>query len=52
VRVCGIADFLSEYKPISYTIDGLLPGGSIYGTTAKRGAGKTALLILTALAAR
>ena len=26
VRVCGIADFLAEYKPISYTIDGLLPG--------------------------
>jgi hypothetical protein len=50
VRVCGIADFLAEYKPISYTIDGLLPGGSIYGTTAKRGAGKTALLTSTALA--
>jgi hypothetical protein len=26
VRVWGIADFLAEYKPISYTIDGLLPG--------------------------
>jgi hypothetical protein len=48
--VRGIAKFLSEYKPINYTIDGLVPGGSIYGVTAKRGAGKTALLTSTALA--
>jgi hypothetical protein len=41
--VRGIAEFLSEYRPINYTIDGLVPGGSIYGETAKRGAGKTAL---------
>lgn len=49
-RVKGIADFLREYKPIKYTVDGLLPGGSIYGVTAKRGAGKTALLTSAALA--
>jgi AAA domain len=49
-RVKGIADFLAEYEPIKYTIDGLLPGGSIYGLTAKRGAGKTALLTSAALA--
>jgi hypothetical protein len=48
--VRGIAEFLSEYEPINYTIDGLVPGGSIYGVTAKRGAGKTALLTSTALA--
>lgn len=50
VRVKGIADFLSEYRPINYSIDGILPGGSIYGLTAKRGAGKTAFLTSTSLA--
>jgi AAA domain len=49
-RIKGISEFLSEYEPIKYTIDGLLPGGSIYGLTAKRGAGKTAFLTATALA--
>lgn len=49
-RIKGIADFLREYEPINYTIDGLVPGGSIYGVTAKRGAGKTAFLTSTALA--
>jgi AAA domain/Winged helix-turn-helix DNA-binding len=49
-RIKGIADFLREYEPINYTIDGLVPGGSIYGVTARRGAGKTALLTSTALA--
>jgi hypothetical protein len=49
-RIKGIADFLREYEPINYTIDGVLPGGSIYGVTAKRGAGKTAFLTSTALA--
>jgi hypothetical protein len=49
-RMKGIAEFLSEYKPIKYTIDGLLPGGLIYGLTARRGAGKTAFLTSTALA--
>jgi AAA domain len=50
VGVKGVATFLAEYKPISYTIDGILPGGSVYGLTAKRGAGKTALLTGAALA--
>jgi hypothetical protein len=49
-RIKGIADFLREYEPINYTIDGLVPGGSIYGVTAKRGAGKTAFVTSTALA--
>jgi hypothetical protein len=50
VRIWGIAEFLAQYQPINYTIDGLLPGGSIYGVTAKRSAGKTAFLTSTALA--
>jgi hypothetical protein len=50
VHIWGIAEFLARYEPISYTIDGLLPGGAIYGVTAKRGAGKTAFLTSTALA--
>jgi AAA domain len=50
VPVWGIAEFVAQYEPIKYTIDGLLPGGSIYGVTAKRGDGKTAFLTSTALA--
>jgi hypothetical protein len=50
VRIWGIAEFLARYEPINYTIDGLLPGGAIYGVTAKRGAGKTAFLTSIALA--
>jgi AAA domain/Winged helix-turn-helix DNA-binding len=50
VRIWGIAEFLARYEPISYTIDGLLPGGVIYGVTARRGVGKTAFLTSTALA--
>ena len=46
--VRGIAEFLAQYEPIKYTIDGLLPGGAIYGVTAKRSAGKTAFLTSTA----
>jgi hypothetical protein len=43
-------DFLAEYEPISYTIEGMLPSGSIYGLTARRGTGKTAFLITASLA--
>jgi hypothetical protein len=42
-------DFLAEYEPLVYTIDGILPAGSIYGLTGKRGTGKTAFLQSTAL---
>jgi AAA domain len=45
----GAGDFIDEYQPIVYAIDGILPSGCIYGVTAKRGAGKTALLQGTAL---
>jgi RecA-family ATPase len=50
IRVKGIATFIAEYRPISYTLDGILPGGSVYGLTAKRGAGKTSLLTGISLA--
>jgi hypothetical protein len=43
-------DFLRSYKPLSYVIDGVLPSGYLYGTTAKPGGGKTAFLIITTLA--
>jgi hypothetical protein len=46
----GFIEFFSQYKPINYTIDGILPGGSIYGVTAKRSSGKTAFLTGSALA--
>jgi hypothetical protein len=37
-------EFLAEYTPITYTIDGVLPSGSLYGLTGKRGSAKTAFL--------
>lgn len=43
-------DFLAAYIPISYTIEGVLPSGYVYGVTAKRGGGKTAFLIGATLA--
>ncbi|WP_034996695.1 AAA family ATPase [Beijerinckia mobilis] len=39
------SDFLSEYRPIHYVVDGVLPSGSLYAITGKRGTGKTAFLI-------
>jgi len=44
------SDFLSEYRPIRYTIDGVLPSGSLYALTGKRGTGKTAFLIAVTMA--
>jgi AAA domain len=46
----GGGDFLAAYKAISYTIEGLLPSGFLYGLTARRGGGKTAWLITVSLA--
>jgi AAA domain len=43
-RIKRGGDFILEYEPIIYTIDGMLPSGCIYGVTAKRGTGKTAFL--------
>lgn len=36
--------------PISYTVDGNLPSGYLYGLTAKQGSGKTAFMIAASLA--
>ena len=36
-------DFLAEYVPITYAIDGVLPSGCIYTLTGKTGSGKTTL---------
>jgi hypothetical protein len=46
----GAGDFIRAYRPICYTIEGVLPSGFIYGLTARRSGGKTALLIAAALA--
>ena len=43
-------DFLAGYRPISYTIEGVLPSGYLYGLTARRGGGKTAYLIAASIA--
>jgi hypothetical protein len=46
----GGGDFLAAYEPISYTIEGMLPSGYLYGLTARRGGGKTAWMTTTSLA--
>ena len=46
----GGGDFLAAYEPISYTVEGLLPSGYLYGLTARRGTGKTAWKITASLA--
>ncbi|PNE11332.1 MAG: hypothetical protein CR217_09330 [Beijerinckiaceae bacterium] len=48
--VIGAGTFMRSYEPISYTIDGILPSGYLYGLTAKQGSGKTALKIAATLA--
>jgi hypothetical protein len=40
-RVTGAGTFMRSYEAISYTIDGVLPSGCLYGLTAKPGTGKT-----------
>ena len=49
-RVIGAGTFMRSYEAISYTIEGILPSGYLYGLTAKPGAGKTALMITATLA--
>jgi len=44
------ADFSDEYVPLAYTIEPLLRSASIYTLTARTGAGKTAFLVIAALA--
>jgi hypothetical protein len=49
-RVTGAGTFMRSYEAISYTIDGVLPSGCLYGLTAKPGTGKTAGMIAATLA--
>jgi AAA domain len=49
-RVIGAGTFMRSFTPISYTIDGVLPSGYLYGLTAKQGSGKTAFMIAATLA--
>src|SRR6516165_3631383 len=49
-RIKRAGDFLREYQPIRYVIDGVLPSGCIYSLTGKRGTGKTAFLLSAAMA--
>jgi hypothetical protein len=42
-RVTGAGSFMRSYSPITYTVDGLLPGGFLYALTGKTGGGKTSL---------
>jgi hypothetical protein len=43
-------DFCAEFVPPSYAIEPIVRSGSLYTATARTGAGKTGLLITTALA--
>jgi hypothetical protein len=45
-----VAAFCAEYVPISYAVEPFIRSSSLYTLTAKTGAGKTALLIIMALA--
>ena len=49
-RVICAGTFLRSYEPISYTIDGVLPSGSLYGLTGRQGTGKTAFMSAATLA--
>lgn len=49
-RVTDAATFMRTYVPISYTFDGVLPSGFMYGLTGRRGDGKTAWAIAGTLA--
>jgi len=48
--VTGAGTFMRSYEAISYTIEGVLPSGCLYGLTAKPGTGKTAAMIAATLA--
>jgi hypothetical protein len=45
-----LATFIKEYSPLDYTIEPIVRGGSLYTLTARTGAGKTALMVVMALA--
>ena len=45
-----LAQFLKEYEPLDYTVDPIIRRRSLYTLTAKTGHGKTAFMIVMALA--
>lgn len=45
-----LAEFCAEFRPISYAVAGLMREGSLYTLTGRTGEGKTAWLVLAALA--
>jgi AAA domain len=46
----SLADFIAEFRPISYAVAGLMREGSLYTLTGRTGEGKTAFLVILALA--
>jgi len=46
----SLADFCAEFRPISYAVAGLMREGSLYTLTGRTGEGKTAFLVILALA--
>ena len=46
----SMMQFLSEFRPISYAVAGLMREGSLYTLTGRTGEGKTSFLIILALA--
>jgi RecA-family ATPase len=49
-RFRAVAQFCAEYVPLSYAVEPIIRSNSVYTLTARTGAGKTALLIIIALA--
>jgi RecA-family ATPase len=50
IRIKSFAEFCQEYVPLAYTIEQILRASSLYTLTARTGHGKTALLVIAALA--
>ncbi|HZZ24105.1 MAG TPA: AAA family ATPase [Roseiarcus sp.] len=46
----SLADFCGEFRPISYAVASLMREGSLYTLTGRTGEGKTAFLVILALA--
>jgi hypothetical protein len=49
-RFRSAAEFISEFRPISYAVAGLMRENSLYTLTGRTGEGKTSLLVKLALA--
>jgi AAA domain len=44
------SDFIADFEPIAYALDGVMRSGSLYTLTARTGTGKTAFNVILALA--